>query len=56
MFSAVYPTYDKYYISLDVTDANANIANKKWALTLTTGDTSEPIHILSIPQASTSSQ
>jgi len=36
MFSALYPDYGKYFISLDVTDSDANTANKKRALTLTT--------------------
>lgn len=56
MFSVTYPAYEKYYISLDVTDKNANIASKKRALTLTTGDTGKEFHILSIPQASVSAQ
>ena len=52
MFSTTYPDYGKYYISLDVTDKNANIATKKRALTLTTGVKNSDIHILSIPQSS----
>ena len=56
MFTTTYPDYGKYYISLDVTDKNANTANKKRALTLTTGATWWDFHILSIPQSSVSAQ
>jgi hypothetical protein len=37
-FSFNYPTYDKYYVSLDVTDNFANMASKNRVLSLTTGD------------------
>jgi hypothetical protein len=55
MFTTTYPDYGKYYISLDVTDKNANMATKKRALTLTTGEKTTEIHVLSIPQSSVSS-
>lgn len=56
MFSTTYPRYDKYYISMDVSDKFANTASKKRALSLTTGQKTSAIHVLSIPQASTTSQ
>lgn len=55
MFTTTYPDYGKYYISLDVTDKNANMATKKRALTLTTGEKTSELHVLSIPQSSVTS-
>lgn len=55
-FSFMYPEYNKYYISLDVTDVNANMASKKWGLTLTTWEKVDDFHMLSIPKTSISSQ
>ncbi len=55
-FSVTYPSYDKYVVSLDIVDNNANMASKKWALTLTTWAFEQDIHILSIPKSSVGSQ
>jgi hypothetical protein len=51
-FVYAYPSIDKYTVSLQLGDTFANTASKDWAITLTTGDTSEDLHILSIPKAS----
>ena len=54
-FSFTYPDFGKYFVSMDVTDIYANMANKKRTLALTTGQTNEgDFHILSIPQVSIS--
>ena len=55
-FSFTYPDFGKYFISMDVTDTYANMANKKRTLALTTGQANEgDFHILSIPKVSISS-
>jgi len=52
-FKFTYPDYGKYFISMDVTDNYANMANKKWTLTMTTGAANAgDFHILSIPKVS----
>ena len=53
-FKFVYPSYDKYFVSMDVWDTYANSANKKRAISLSTGLVGD-FHILSIPKASSSS-
>lgn len=55
-FTFSYPDFGKYFISMEVTDTYANMANKKWAISLTTwtanlGD----FHMLSIPKVSVAS-
>ena len=55
-FSFTYPQYEKYYVSMDVTDEYANSANKKWVVSLSSGDVMQDFHVLSIPKASSSSQ
>lgn len=56
-FAFTYPDYGKYIISMDVTDIYANMANKKRALNLMTGETNNAgdFHILSIPKVSITS-
>lgn len=52
-FTFNYPDYGKYFISMEVTDKYANIANKRWTLTMTTGEKNMwDFHILSIPAVS----
>jgi hypothetical protein len=52
-FKFTYPDYGKYFISMDVTDNYANVANKKWTLNMTTGTANAgDFHILSIPKVS----
>ncbi len=52
-FKFVYPTLGKYFISMDVTDIYANTSDKKWTLTLTSGQANAgDFHILSIPKVS----
>jgi hypothetical protein len=53
-FKFVYPKYEKYYVSMDVMDKYANSANKKWVISLSSGQTVQDFHILSIPKASSS--
>lgn len=55
-FTFTYPKYEKYYVSMDVTDEYANSANKKWVIPLSSGQGIQDFHILSIPKASASSQ
>ncbi len=55
-FSFTYPDLAKYFISMSVTDKYASMAEKRWALTLTTGQANAgDFHILSIPKVSFSS-
>lgn len=52
-FVFTYPEYQKYFISMDVTDTFANAASKRWTLTMTTGTANAgDFHILSIPSVS----
>ncbi|MCX6825204.1 MAG: PKD domain-containing protein [candidate division SR1 bacterium] len=52
-FSFIYPDLGKYFISMQVTDKYANIADKRWTLSLTTGVANAgDFHILSIPKVS----
>lgn len=55
-FSFTYPNFAKYFISMNITDKYANMADKRWTLTLTTGQANAgDFHILSIPKVSVSS-
>ncbi len=55
-FYFVYPSYDKYYISMNVTDKYANQADKKWTLSLSSWLANMwDFHILSIPKVSIAS-
>ncbi|MEI7563266.1 MAG: hypothetical protein WCJ39_06535 [bacterium] len=54
-FTFTYPQYDKYYVSMDVMDEYGNSANKKRAISLSTGQVQD-FHILSIPKASSSAR
>lgn len=55
-FAFTYPDYGKYFISLEVTDTYANMADKKRTITLTSGqNNADDFHILSIPSVSISS-
>lgn len=55
-FKSIYPDYGKYFISMDVTDKFANMADKRRTLNLTTGIANMgDFHILSIPKVSISS-
>jgi len=52
-FSFVYPEYAKYFVSMEVVDTYANVADKRWTLTLTTWVTNGwDFHVLSIPAVS----
>lgn len=52
-FTFTYPDYGKYFISMEVTDTYANIADKRWTLNITTGVANAiDFHILSIPKVS----
>ncbi|MFA7298823.1 MAG: PKD domain-containing protein [Candidatus Absconditabacterales bacterium] len=55
-FTFTYPDFGKYFISMDVKDIYANMANKKRTLNLTTGTANAgDFHILSIPEVSIAS-
>ncbi len=55
-FAFTYPDYGKYFISLEVVDKYANLADKKRTITLTSGENNATdFHILSIPAVSLSS-
>lgn len=53
VFKTIYPDFDKYFISMEVTDIYANTADKRRTLNLTTGEANAgDFHILSIPKVS----
>lgn len=55
-FRFIYPDFGKYFISMQVTDQYANVADKRWVVNLSTWTTNLPdFHILSIPKASITS-
>lgn len=55
-FTFTYPDFTKYFVSMEVTDKYANMADKRRVLNLTTGDANMgDFHILSIPKVSVSS-
>jgi hypothetical protein len=55
-FTFVYPDFGKYFISMEVTDKYANMADKRRTLNLTTGEANAgDFHILSIPKVSIAS-
>ncbi len=55
-FAFTYSDFGKYFISMEITDIYANMANKKRALSLITGQANGgDFHILSIPKVSVSS-
>ena len=55
-FTFTYPDFAKYFVSMQVTDQYANIADKRRVLNLTTGQANMgDFHILSIPKVSLSS-
>jgi len=55
-FTFTYPDYDKYFISMNITDTYANMAEKRRVLNLTTGVANAgDFHILSIPKVSITS-
>lgn len=55
-FDFTYPAYGKYFVSMEVTDKYANIADKRWTLNLVTGTMNMgDFHILSVPKVSITS-
>lgn len=54
-FTFTYPDFGKYFISMNITDKYANIADKRRTLTMVTGQANAgDFHILSIPKVSIS--